>query len=744
MRIPTTICACLVLVWTVLASGAAVASPNPALSRELRSLAARAGQRASWHALRQFGETARSAEERGLALFALGYREYEAGEYDSAMRDLRRAAENDFSLLDYALYFRAASARQAGEPGEVRAALEGFLTRFPHSTFRLSALQLLSSVLIEQGEAGKASEILVGEPQVRQRPALALLLARAYEATGRPIAAAGPYQDIYFAFPDSPEAKTAGSMLSQLRTDLGKDFPQVPIEIQTARAEILGRRRDSDGALKEYERLLRTYPQSPYAGRWEVGRARALMSLRRTTEAIQLLNKKLAASPEQDAWRLATLVGAYRRLEDEDGVVRTTEEIAREYPESPACASAWDEAGNYFVRQGDWGKAAVYYRKLADSFPRSGMAPEASWRVAWTAYLERDYSKAGELMAAFLRRYPDSSWVPAALYWLGRLAEERGDPGEARFLYQLLDQRFGNNFYAGQAAERLQKAPLRAATKVTPQNSSVAAVASGIPAPPAPTFSPCTAPQGIELAGRYKILEGLALDDLAEEALRREIEENPGRPEISLILARNLARQGRADVALFAAQQAAPDYPNYDFSMLPRDIWQVLYPQSYKTLVGRYARSHGLPVSLVMGLIRQESAFNPRATSPSNARGLMQVLPQTVSRRRAQRRVAARRLYEPAYNLRIGCAYLRDRLRAFDGKPELALASYHAGPTRVRRWLAAREFAEPTEFLETIPIPATRRYVERVLRDASIYRQIMDGASRFAECRPPSAPAGTE
>jgi soluble lytic murein transglycosylase len=137
-----------------------------------------------------------------------------------------------------------------------------------------------------------------------------------------------------------------------------------------------------------------------------------------------------------------------------------------------------------------------------------------------------------------------------------------------------------------------------------------------------------------------------------------------------------------------------------------------------------------------MGLIRQESGFNPRATSSAGARGLMQILPTTASRsRRASRiRFTAARLYNPTYNVQFGCYYLRSLLEDFDGKPEMALAAYNAGDFRVRGWLRGHPFRDPSEFLEAIPIHATRVYVESVLRDAAIYRHLLTGTAKFAMC----------
>ena len=114
----------------------------------------------------------------------------------------------------------------------------------------------------------------------------------------------------------------------------------------------------------------------------------------------------------------------------------------------------------------------------------------------------------------------------------------------------------------------------------------------------------------------------------------------------------------------------------------------------------------------------------------------MQVLPTTASRsKRASRiRYTGTRLYNATYNIRFGCAYFRTLLEEFDDKPEPALAAYNAGDFRVREWMKGNSFRDSLEFLEAIPIHATRAYVEAVLRDADIYRQLLTGSAKFAMC----------
>ena len=90
--------------------------------------------------------------------------------------------------------------------------------------------------------------------------------------------------------------------------------------------------------------------------------------------------------------------------------------------------------------------------------------------------------------------------------------------------------------------------------------------------------------------------------------------------------------------------------------------------------------------------------------------------------------------YRPAYNIRLGCAYFAGLLKMFGGSLEQALAAYNAGDLRVKDWLSQRQFSEPAEFAETIPFRETRLYVQAVLRDAEVYRQLMTGNAGFASC----------
>ncbi len=137
--------------------------------------------------------------------------------------------------------------------------------------------------------------------------------------------------------------------------------------------------------------------------------------------------------------------------------------------------------------------------------------------------------------------------------------------------------------------------------------------------------------------------------------------------------------------------------------------------------------------ALVLGLIRQETEFDPYAVSSSGARGLMQLMP-------ASARLDAREAslpYRPqalmtdtSYNMQLGMTEYRSHLDRFGGSWVLAIAAYNAGPNNAKRWLAANgdpRLTDPIDWIEQIPYGETRNYVQRVLENAEVYRARLAG-----------------
>jgi soluble lytic murein transglycosylase len=132
--------------------------------------------------------------------------------------------------------------------------------------------------------------------------------------------------------------------------------------------------------------------------------------------------------------------------------------------------------------------------------------------------------------------------------------------------------------------------------------------------------------------------------------------------------------------------------------------------------------------ALIYAIVRQESYFNPKAVSVSNARGLMQLLPSTardMDRSHNYRRAPAA-LFEPGLNMRLGQSYVRWLMNEFhnDGDLGRVFAAYNGGPGWLSRWLATQPAdLDPLLLLETMPRAESRDYAERALSHMALCRK---------------------
>ena len=134
--------------------------------------------------------------------------------------------------------------------------------------------------------------------------------------------------------------------------------------------------------------------------------------------------------------------------------------------------------------------------------------------------------------------------------------------------------------------------------------------------------------------------------------------------------------------------------------------------------------------ALVYAIARQESAFNPEAVSPADARGLMQVTPATgkaIAKKYGVAFDAKKLIGDPAFNVQIGAAELGDLLEVYRGSYILAFAAYNAGRSRVAEWIGRYgdprdPKVDPIDWVERIPFSETRNYVQRIMENVQVYK----------------------
>lgn len=155
-------------------------------------------------------------------------------------------------------------------------------------------------------------------------------------------------------------------------------------------------------------------------------------------------------------------------------------------------------------------------------------------------------------------------------------------------------------------------------------------------------------------------------------------------------------------------------------------IWRTIYPFPHKETIYYYARAYNLDPQLVAAVVRVESGFNPKATSPRGAVGLMQVMPETARwvSRQAGLPFEPKQLYDPVYNIQVGTWYLAYLHQEFDGNLAMVLAAYNGGSAKVKEWVATQRWDGSLRNIDRIPFAETRDFVRKVLRDYQFYRWI--------------------
>ena len=186
----------------------------------------------------------------------------------------------------------------------------------------------------------------------------------------------------------------------------------------------------------------------------------------------------------------------------------------------------------------------------------------------------------------------------------------------------------------------------------------------------------------------------------------------------------------------FAFSEVAPEAVRIEGAA--RETLEMLYPQLWRAEVAQAAAAtHGegeaalgaLPESLIFGVIRQESFFDPSAVSHAGAKGLMQLMDLTAGEVAGKLKVSEYDLFDAETSIRFGSFYLSEMKRRLYGESLQAVCAYNAGIGRVRGWLRdyppalAGKSAAAKEciFVESVPFNETREYAKRVFTSAAIY-----------------------
>lgn len=655
-----------------------------------------------------------------LAWLVIGYARTLDRDYAKAIDPLNRAKAGASELGDYVAYYLGDSYLKTAHNAEALSTLADFNKTFPDSLLIRDAHLVYANALLEEGRAQEAAALLEKD-RTPVRSDIELAIGRAYEAAGENQKASSAFRNLYFNLPNSFEAEMAGTELRKL------GIAGTTAERRT-RADLLLKAKHYSEAAHDYREL--TEEVSP-ADRPEVelALAGALEKSGSSHDARKILTSMGAQTGDAEAERLYLLSETARSTSDEDAVQRTLNELRQFGPASPWLEQALLSAGNMYLLKRDYDHAIDYFRELQQRFPNGTRASYDHWKAAWLSFRQGRTDEARQGFEQQIALYPDSAEVPNALYWRARLAEEEGNPAMARAFYQKLSARFHNYYYAEFGRQRLKMLHGAGSQNNDASKEDAPHYALLDRVPPLSTAGKITAtdpPDDNLRVGRARLLSNGGLADMAVRELQAAASQEGG-TWAPPAMARVYQDIGRYDRGIEIMKRATPNYFAVDISDLPRPYWEALFPKAYWTDLRRFSELNGLDPYLVASLIRQESEFNAAAISRANAVGLMQLLPKTgktVAKQVKLKKFSAPQLYTPAVNLELGTRYFRDMVDKYNGQFEYALAAYNAGSDRVEDWLSQGHYRDAQEFVESIPFTETREYVQAILRNANVYRQL--------------------
>ena len=653
-------------------------------------------------------------EPGALAWFAIGYAHYLDGQFSTAIAALQKAQPYIGELKDYTSYFIGNAYVLENNPEPALTYLRDFGARFPDSVYANDATVAYGKALLATNRSGEAVQMLAR--RAGSGPDVEYLLGKAEVQNGQARAGAEVLRRVYYQYPTSQEADLAQADLKKIPE--AALLPAPTFGERQHRADGLYQSKRWAPAAEEYKAMV-AITAAGERSQVNIRLANSLMKLGDNRQAKEVLAGIPDDGSEASAEKWYQSAEIARSTNDDAEMSAILQHLRATTPRSPWLESALFTAGNMYLLQENYDRAIDYYKEIHDRFPDSGKASYAHWKCAWLTYRQNHSEQAKKYFDQQIEFYPASNEVANAIYWRGRMAEDEHDYGLARAYYLKLTDRYRNYYYGVAARKRLASMP----------DAQPATVASLQRIPGLTKIEPeslQTSPPADDLHyNRSRLLENAGAIDLAVRELQAGTTSGPSWEMVEI--ARMYTAAGEYYRALQALKHAINGYFAMDLNALPQPYWEGLFPRPYWDSLRRYSEENGLDPYLVASLIRQESEFNPGAVSRANAYGLMQLLPATgkgTAKQVGLRNYKTDSLLDPTINIELGTKYFREMVDHFGGQIEYALAAYNAGSSRVEGWRTSGTYRDIEEFVESIPFTETREYVQAIVRNAEVYKQV--------------------
>jgi soluble lytic murein transglycosylase len=655
--------------------------PNPLPATEQAQLSAEAFDR-----LRRASRFNLNLQESNRARLLLA-RAHLDSEPELALKELAGLDTTYPLMAPWVLKYRARAYNQLGQAPQANATWRELVQRHPNSPVAAEALYAL-------GKSNPAN----WQTALQRFPRAPISVEIA--------------QQLVDQQPNSPKAKdwllhiarhglyrlNLDEVIDQLRT-------RYKSRLTPAEWQVVG---DAAWKRDRYDIAAQAYSQAPADARTAYRTARAF---------------DLSDQPEAARQRYAAFLKRYPQTED---TPRALLHLARLSPDPQQQLSLLDQVIQRFPEQAPTAlarKAEILAKRdpsaaqqaraeLLQRYPDSEAAAEWRWQQAWTAAQQGDRPTALRQVEAIQRQAPETMLAPRAAFWQGRWQSQDGQVAAAQAQFQQVLERYPRSYYAWRAAVQLGQ-PVGDFIELRDRQPQLDKAAQ--PRRALPVGSP-------QLQELYR----LGLDREAWTLWQSEFD-RPEQPTPAERFTDGVIQMGLGDYLDGMAQMErlkTETDPKAQTLVQRPDFWHELYPFPYEGEVAQLSAEAKVNPLLVTALMRQESRFMPGIQSVVGATGLMQLMPETAAEVARELGLKQYDLTNPADNIRLGTSYLAHTHNLWDNNSLLAIASYNAGPGAVADWVKRFSLDDLDTFVEQIPYPETRNYIETVFGNYWNYLQL--------------------
>ena len=342
---------------------------------------------------------------------------------------------------------------------------------------------------------------------------------------------------------------------------------------------------------------------------------------------------------------------------------------------------------------------AACFSNLYFKYPNGRFSADAMANVFLAKIKAGDIVSAQKIGKDHLNKFPDTNSAPMVMYWLGKLAEKNNNYSEYTYYYKSVIDKYPDTYYAYRAYLKLRRmqGPI-ITSNINPQ----------------PVVYPYKYTKNNIVVKLVNLEDYDIVNEFAEgdDFIKSWVLYKKGDYSHSILVARD-------------AMELVKDKPDkYDLR------WRLVYPVLYYDYLKKYAGETGNNLPLMIGLVREESYFDPLAQSSVGASGLMQIMPVTAEEINSKFSLGMlyhNSLFNPEQNIKIGNYYYEFLRKNLEGYDISAVAAYNGGIGSLKNWRSSIIYNDTDEFVEQIPYPETKNYVKKVFRSYWNYIRIYTG-----------------